>query len=93
MRELDSILKLKSGQVMVIGGLMEQKSSNTDNGVPGASHVPWLGNLFKQVDKTSSTSELIIFIRATVVGNKGNAYEADKNIYEKFTNDPRPVAF
>ncbi|MDG1285996.1 MAG: hypothetical protein P8P30_00350 [Rickettsiales bacterium] len=92
-RELDSILKLKSGQVMIIGGLMEDSSRNTDNGVPGVSSVPWLGNLFKSVDKTDTKRELIIFIRATLVGTDGYAHDADKTIYEKFTDDPRPLKF
>ncbi len=92
-RELDSILKLKSGQVMIIGGLMEQGSSNTDTGVPGVASVPWLGNLFKSVDKTDTKRELIIFIRATLVGAEGYVHEVDKTIYNKFSDDPRPLKF
>ncbi len=92
-RELDSILKLKSGQVMIIGGLMEDSSTNTDVGVPGVSSVPWLGNLFKSVDKQDTKRELVIFIRATLVGSNGYAHEADKVIYNKFTDDPRPLKF
>lgn len=92
-RELDSILKLKSGQIMVIGGLMEQTSANQDKGVPYADRVPFLGNLVKGVSKTSGVSELIILIKATVVGSNGNAADADKVIYEKFSDDPRPLAF
>ena len=92
-RELDSILKLKSGQVMIIGGLMEEDSTNTDTGVPGVASVPWLGNLFKSVDKTDRKSELIIFIRATLVDTHGYVQEADKVIYDKFSSDPRPLKF
>lgn len=92
-RELDSILKLQSGQVMVIGGLMERSSHNTDIGVPGVSSVPWLGNLFKAVSKEDQTQELVIFIKATLVSNRGNVSKADRTIYEKFTNDPRPLTF
>lgn len=92
-RELDSVLKLKSGQVMVMGGLMEQQGTNTEQGIPGAAGVPFIGNLFKSNDKNTQTKELIIFIRATLVGLDGAAAEADKNVYEKFTDDPRPIAF
>ncbi len=92
-RELDSILKLKSGQVMVIGGLMEDKSSNTEKGIPGASKVPVFGNLFKSADNNNTTSELVIFIRATIVDSNGNSQDADKALYEKFTKDPRPLSF
>lgn len=92
-RELDSILKVKSGQVMIIGGLMENGSTNQDTGVPGVSSVPWLGNLFKSVDKDNKKRELIIFIRATLVGSGGYVTNADKTIYNKFTDDPRPLKF
>lgn len=92
-RELDSVLKLKSGQVMVIGGLMQDVSSNTDAGIPGASGIPWLGNLFKGVSRENVTTELVIFIRATIVSTSGDADNADKNVYHKFTKDPRPIDF
>lgn len=92
-RELDSILKLKSGQVMVIGGLMQDISANQDSGLPGISHVPVFGNLFKGVDKQNNTQELVIFIRATIVNSGGNAAQADKTLYEKYTKDPRPIDF
>jgi len=92
-RELDSILKLKSGQVMVIGGLMEQTASNEDTGVPYLSSLPWFGNLFKTVGKTGRTRELVIFIRATIVGSQGNYQDMDRTIYNTFTKDPRPLNF
>lgn len=92
-RELDSILKVKSGQVMVIGGLMQNSSVNQDNGLPGVSEIPWVGNLFKSVDKEDKTQELVIFIRATLVSPKGNAVAADRQLYKKFTEDPRPLPF
>lgn len=92
-RELDSILKLRSGQVMVIGGLMQNSSINKDRGVPGVAEVPWIGNLFKSVDKEDKTQELIIFIRATLVTPQGNTATADRDLYKEFTKDPRPLKF
>lgn len=92
-RELDSIVKIKSGQALVIGGLLEDKITNTDTGVPYASEVPVIGNLFKSVDKRNSKKELVIFIRATIVGSNGNADPYDKGVYEKFIQDPRPLKF
>jgi len=92
-RELDSILKLKSGQVMVIGGLMENKAADTDTGVPYAQDVPVVGHLFKGTDKSSNLKELVIFIRATIVNSNGNAAAADKEVYEKYSKDPRPLNF
>lgn len=92
-RELDSILKIKSGEVMVIGGLMEQSSANKDVGVPYLDEVPWFGNLFKSVDKKTATKELVIFIRATIVGNEGSYHDTDRVLYDTYTQDPRPLDF
>ncbi|MFW0777536.1 MAG: secretin N-terminal domain-containing protein [Rickettsiales bacterium] len=92
-RELDSILKVKSGQIMVIGGLLEDSVTNVDTGVPGVDEVPYLGNLFKGVEKTNSKKELVILIRATIVDSAGYMDHADKSIYKKFIQDPRPIEF
>jgi len=92
-RELDSIVKIKSGQTLVIGGLLEDKITNTDDGVPYVSEVPIFGNLFKSVSKTNNKKELVIFLRATIVGTNGDADPYDKAMYEKFIEDPRPLKF
>lgn len=91
-RELDSILKIKSGQVMVIGGLMEERVANTDSGVPYLSKMPFAGNLFKKSEKISEVVETVIFIKATIVPGFG-VDPADKKLYRKFTNDRRPLTF
>ncbi len=92
-KELDSIVKIKSGQTLVIGGLLEDKITNNDGGIPYASEVPIVGNLFKSVDKKNNKKELVIFIRATIVGSNGSADSYDKAVYEKFIQDPRPLKF
>lgn len=92
-RELDSILKVKSGQVMVIGGLMEDRGVQSEGGIPGMSELPVVGNLFKGIDRNRGTSELVIFIRATLVDSAGYHQEADKVLINKFTQDPRPLNF
>lgn len=90
-REIDSITKVKSGGVMIIGGLMEDVSRNTEEGVPGAAEIPLFGNLFKSRSEDTLKRELIIFIKATIVNPDGSASKVDRKIYNKFTNDPRPL--
>ena len=92
-RELDSIVKIKSGQTLVIGGLLQDNTTNNDTGVPYAGSIPVIGNLFKSVTKTNNKSELVIFIRATIVGSNGSADPYDKKLYEKFIQDPHPIKF
>ncbi len=66
-REMESVIKVRSGDTAVLGGLMrDDVSSNTDQ-TPFVGSVPGLGELFKYRKKSSSKSELVIFLRPTVV--------------------------
>ena len=90
-REIDSITKVKSGGVMVIGGLMEDVSVNDQTGVPGVSELPFFGNLFKSRAEDAKKTELIIFIKATIVNPDGSSHQIDRAIYNKYMTDPRPL--
>lgn len=90
-REIDSIMKVKSGGVMVIGGLMEDTSTTEARGTPGVSDVPLLGNLFKSRDEDYRKRELIIFIKATIVNSDGSHDKIDRSVYKKYVTDPRPL--
>lgn len=92
-RELDSLMRMRSGQVMVLGGLMEQIGENNDEGVPFLSGIPWIGNAFKAVNKREQVRELFILVKATIIGNTSSVDPVDKQLYRKFTTDHRPLAF
>ncbi len=66
-READTVVRALNGQVVVIGGLMQNISSNDDAGLPGVSDVPVVGSLFKQQSKRNNRSELVILLRPIVV--------------------------
>ena len=66
-REFDSILRLQSGQLGVLAGLMQDIAENTDAGIPGVRSLPLIGDLFSNKAQLSRKSELVIFLRATVV--------------------------
>lgn len=68
-RESDSVVKARSGQVVVIGGLMQNKTANDDASVPGVGDVPFLGNLFGQKKKVNTRSELVILLKPIVVSS------------------------
>jgi MSHA biogenesis protein MshL len=65
--ETDSIVRVRDGQIVAIGGLMKQNSHNEQTGVPVLSNTPWLGNLFKQTATVVSKQELVILIKPTVI--------------------------
>ena len=66
-RELESIMKVSSGQIAVMGGLMQDSVDNTRDGVPGLSSLPLLGNLFSYRNENSTKTELVIFMRPVVI--------------------------
>jgi general secretion pathway protein D len=66
-REFDSVLRLQSGQLGVLAGLMQDIAENTDSGIPGIRSIPLLGELFSNRAQLSRKTELVIFLRATVV--------------------------
>ena len=66
-REMDSVLRIQSGQTAVLGGLMQDSLENTEDMIPGISRVPLFGHLFAQQRKVNRKTELVIFLRATVI--------------------------
>jgi len=66
-REMESLMKVNDGEIAVLGGLMEETVINTDDAVPGVSKIPILGNLFTYRNDKTVKTELVIFLRPTVV--------------------------
>lgn len=60
-REMESLLRVQSGQTAVLGGLIQDDARNTEDGIPGINRVPGLGELFRQRQDTVRKTELVIF--------------------------------
>lgn len=67
MNETDSVVKARDGQVVVIGGLMSERNSDTRGGVPGARDVPVAGALFNWGSQQTTKRELVILLKPIVV--------------------------
>jgi general secretion pathway protein D len=66
-REMESVLRVRSGDIAVLGGLMQDTRNDGSDEVPGLNRVPVFGNLFKYRNDSSQKSELVIFLRPTVL--------------------------
>ena len=66
-REIESVLRLRSGEVAVLGGLMREESREEVAGVPLLSRLPGIGAAFRFQDRKQDKTELIVFLRPTVV--------------------------
>jgi general secretion pathway protein D len=81
-REIESILKVYSGQVAVLGGLMQDTLENNTAGLPIASRLPGIRNLFSYRNDTATKTELIVFIRPVVV--RQPSIDADLEQFSEF---------
>ena len=68
-REIESTLKLSSGQVAVLGGLIRDSVENKREGLPWFSRLPVIGTLTSYRDETTSKIELVIFLRPVVIND------------------------
>ncbi|MGL6027542.1 MAG: pilus (MSHA type) biogenesis protein MshL [Vibrio sp.] len=67
-RESDSVIRAKDGDVVVIGGLMKSHTLDRVSKVPFFGDVPGLGHLFRNTSKQTQKTELVILLKSTVVG-------------------------
>ncbi|HUJ88464.1 MAG TPA: secretin N-terminal domain-containing protein [Burkholderiales bacterium] len=68
-REMESVLRVQSGQIAVLGGLMQDTVNNIEDTVPGLNRIPGVGSLFEQRNDLNQKTELVIFLRATVLND------------------------
>lgn len=66
-REVESILRVDSGDIAVIGGLMQDEVRNSNRGVPVLSRVPLVGKAFNYDNNETNKTELVIFLKPTVI--------------------------
>lgn len=66
-REMESLMRVHSGDIAVLGGLMQDSNNNLSDEVPGLNRLPAAGELFKFKNQHRRKSELVIFLRPTVL--------------------------
>ena len=88
-QEIDSVVTIQSGGVLIMGGLMQDRITVDEIGAPVLSEIPWLGQLFKSKQERIQKVELVILLRATIT--EGSMITpADAELYERFGGDRRP---
>jgi general secretion pathway protein D len=67
MREMESLIKVNSGQMAVLGGLIEDSVNDIEDTVPIINSIPFLGSLFSSRNRNNTKTELVVFLRPVVV--------------------------
>ncbi|MFC1532363.1 AMIN domain-containing protein [Thermodesulfobacteriota bacterium] len=73
-KSISTTMMIKSGETVVIGGILKESEGNDETGLPVLKDIPGLGWLFKATRKTYSKSELLIFLTPTVLPSPVKTY-------------------
>jgi MSHA type pilus biogenesis protein MshL len=82
-REMESVLQMANGQTAVLGGLMQDRSRFDRDQLPVVGSLPGVGEAFRFRDEVATKTELIIFLRPTVIENPSLAAE-ELRFFERF---------
>jgi MSHA type pilus biogenesis protein MshL len=69
LRELSTTIKVRNGEIIVIGGLIQNKQDHKDYKVPLLGDIPWLGTFFTRKDNEDSRTELVVVLQPHLVNN------------------------
>lgn len=83
-RESDNIVRAKNGQVIVIGGLMQNNMNEVVVGTPVLSKIPFIGALFRRTSQVSNKSELVILLKPIIASTQSytKALENEKTNFQ-----------
>lgn len=90
-RESDSIVKAQNGQVIVLGGLMQESEVENKEGLSGLARIPYIGHLFRVDKGTTQKSELIILLKASIINDNSdwqNNLDTTQPRFEKLESRP-----
>jgi general secretion pathway protein D len=95
-RAIESVVAINSGDTIVLGGLMQNRQSVSEGGVPGLRRIPGLGKLFGSASHENSKTELLVLITPRVVRNRDDARSITEELRQKLPQlhmaEPEPAA-
>ncbi len=91
-QQMDSVIRMNSGQAIVMGGLMQDGTISDQSGVPVLSEMPVFGALFRSQGDEVNKTELVIFLKATILDSPEDTVgDTDRDLYRTFSEDRRPL--
>jgi len=80
-REINTVVQVDAGQIIVLGGLIQEDVQKTDNGIPGLRDIPLVGGLFGSKSESRKRTNLMVFLRPTIVNTPEQAREVTLRQY------------
>lgn len=90
-RETDSVIRARDGQLVVIGGLIQNVTVADTAEVPVLADIPWMGEMFRQRRNETRKVELVILIRPTLVDRRDGGIDLPA-LEERFLEFEEPLA-
>ncbi len=85
-REFNTTLTVDDGQIMAMGGLLDQNERRTLQKIPLLGDLPVVGNLFRSKSRSRAKTNLVVFIRPTIVRDRQDGDEVTTRRYNYFRN-------
>ena len=86
-RRVKSSISVASGQTVLLAGLISDENDRTRQGIPVLDKLPGIGDLFSQQNGTKIRTELIIFIRPTIIRDAVDAHMVAEELRSKLNGD------
>jgi len=81
-REIETVVQVDAGQIIVLGGLIQEELSQSDQGIPGLRRVPVAGRLFRSEGRERRRTNLMVFLRPTIVNTPEQADAITRRQYD-----------
>ncbi|NOT81974.1 MAG: type II secretion system secretin GspD, partial [Gallionella sp.] len=85
-RSIDTNIIVDDGQIIVLGGLIDDKANDTNDRVPVLGDIPFIGGLFKYRSRTREKTNLMVFLRPTVIRNNEQSVSLATDRYDYIRN-------
>ncbi|MFT4431996.1 type II secretion system secretin GspD [Caballeronia sp. 15715] len=81
-RSIQSTILADDGEIVVLGGLMQDQYSTSNSKVPLLGDIPWIGQLFRSEAKTRTKTNLMVFLRPVIVRDQATSSQISNDRYE-----------
>ncbi|MGF6722795.1 general secretion pathway protein D [Paraburkholderia sp. GAS41] len=81
-RSIQSTVLADNGEIIVLGGLMQDNYQVSNSKVPLLGDIPWIGQLFRSEQKTRNKTNLMVFLRPVIINDRDTAQAVTSNRYD-----------
>jgi len=81
-RSIQSTILADDGEIVVLGGLMQDQYNTSNSKIPLLGDIPWIGQLFRSEQKTRTKTNLMVFLRPVIVRDQATSSQISNDRYD-----------